>query len=87
MESSTLMKMSKAAFMGRTNLVLGDRTSRLHSSQPWLQLHFIRQPLVTVAQEDLQDGCPITITLTLLLRTTATTTKTSITPDIHSILT
>jgi hypothetical protein len=87
MESLTQMKMSRAAFTWRTNLVHKDKTSRPHSLQPWLQLHCILQQLVTVAQEDLRDDCPITITLTLLLKTMVTTTKTSTMLDIHSILT
>jgi len=86
MESSTRTKMSKAAFTWRTILVLEERTSRRRSSQPWLRLLYIRQQLVTAAQDDLQEDCLITIIPTLLLKTMATTTKTNTTLDIHSIL-
>jgi len=82
--SSTLMKMNRVAFTWRTISVLADRTSKLRSLQPWLQLPCVRQQLVTEAHDDLHGDCPITITQILLSKTMATTTRMSITLDIPS---
>lgn len=86
MMESTLMKMSKVAFIWSMMSVLVEIFSRLRSLLPLLRLLCIHQRLVTEAHGDPPGDCRITTTLTLALKTTATVTETITMPDIPSTL-